>query len=122
MHRAPDSIEEMTENPELFGMPTFEDFRRNKEKYLGRKDDAVSAVDAGDRTLKCRQKYFMKDANGIRYSVCSLEEAERIALDMGGNLHQDFAIKPQLRPDDAGGFYNEVTFVSKAFLTKRANW
>lgn len=119
--RLPDSIEELTENPSKFGMPTFEEFRKNKERWMGRPDDELAAIDAGDKILGCRQKYFI-EGDGGRYSCDSLEHVQRIADDMGLNLYHDFVIDPQLRPDGAAGFYNEVTFRAKAFLEKRASW
>lgn len=108
MNRFPDSVEELMANPTAFGMPTFEEFRRNKEKYVGRPDDEIAAIDRGDQNLKCRQKYFIEG-----YPVSSLEKAERIALDMGKSLFHDFKTDPQVRTDDRGGFYIEVNFRAK---------
>ena len=123
MLQGPDSIDEMLERPEKFHMPTFEEFqKRGREHYFGRKDDMTSAIDKGDPLLGCRQKYFIMSESGHRYEVSCLEVAERIALDMGGDLHQNFIPDPQLRPDGAGGFYNEVTFISKSFKQRRAGW
>jgi len=115
--RAPESLEDIISNPTRFGMPTFEEFRKNKEKYLGRADDMIAAIDRGDPLLGCRQKYYVE-----HYRVESLEHAERIARDMGLSLFHDFVIDPQLRPDDSGGFYNEVTFRAKGLLEERAAW
>jgi hypothetical protein len=112
-----ESIEDLAENPAKFGMPTLAEFIRNKEKYMGRHDDEVAAVDRGDPVLGCRQRYYLE-----HYRVDSLEQAERIAIDMGLSLHHDFVIDPQLRPDGAAGFYNEVTFRRKAAVAKRARW
>lgn len=115
--RTPDSIEELTENPSKFGMPTFEEFSKNKEKWMGREDDEITAIDCGDPLLGCRQKYYLEN-----YRVESLEQAERIARDMGLNLFHDFIVHPQLRPDGGAGFYNEVTFRVKSLLEKRKSW
>lgn len=115
------SIEDIVENPTKFGMPTLEEFTKNKEKYMGRADDEITAVDRGDPQLGCLQRYYI-EGDGGRYRVDSLEQAERIARDMGRSLSHDFILDPQLRPDDRGGFYNEVTFRPKASVAKRANW
>lgn len=111
------SIEDIAENPTKFGMPTLEEFVRNKEKYMGRPDDELIAIDKGDPQLGCLQKYYVDG-----YRVDSLEQAERIARDMGFDLRHDFVLDPQLRPDDRGGFYNEVNFRAKASVAKRGNW
>jgi hypothetical protein len=112
-----ESIEELAENPTKFGMPTFSEFSKNKEKWMGRADDEIAAIDRGDPMLGCRQKYYVE-----QYRVESLEQAERIARDMGHDLFHDFVVHPQLRPDGGAGFYNEVTFRVKASLQKRASW
>lgn len=114
---SPDSIDDLMENPSKFGMPTLAEFVRNKEKFMGREDDEIAAIDRGDPLLGCRQRYYVE-----HYRVESLEQAQRIASDMGLNLYHDFIIDPQLRPDGAAGFYNEVTFRSKATVTKRTRW
>lgn len=118
--RQAESIEELAEDPTKYGAPTAEEFSRNKEKYLGRPDDEIAAIDRGDPILKCKQVYYIEaDA---RYRLDSLEQAERIARDMGASLFHDFAACPQLRPNDSGGFYNEVTFRLKSQLEKRRRW
>lgn len=114
---APESLEELIKHPTRYGMPTFAEFRRNKEKFMGRADDEIAAIDRGDPMLGCRQKYYVE-----HYPVESLEQAERIARDMGLSLFHDFIIDPQLRPDHGAGFYNEVTFRSKRSIEKRAAW
>lgn len=117
--RFAETLQELEESPEKFGMPTFEEFRRNKERYMGRYDDEVASVDAGDKATGAIQKYYLSDVSG-HYRCETLEYAERIALDMGLNLHQDFKIDPQYKDDD--GIYIEVTFRSKRSLARRDSW
>lgn len=114
---SPDSIEDLMENPSKFGMPTFDEFVGNRDKYTDRPDAMIEAIDRGDPALGCRQRYYVE-----HYRVDSLEQAQRIASDMGGSLYEDYIIDPQLRPDGAGGFYNDVTFRSKKSLEKRKTW
>jgi len=103
------SFEEFLEDPTSYGMPTFEEFRRNKEKYLGRKDDEVIAIDRGDRNLHCRQEYYV-----CGHHVKTLEQGERIARDMGYDFYNDFQAKPQVLPDSSlKGFYIRVNFIPK---------
>jgi hypothetical protein len=111
------SIQDIAENPERYGMPTLSEFVRNKEKYMGRPDDELAAIDQGDPQLGCLQKYYVEG-----YRVDSLDQADRIARDMGYDLCKDFILDPQLRPDDRGGFYNEVNFRAKSSVTKRSSW
>lgn len=103
------SIEELLENPTAYGMPTFEEFRKNKQKYLGRKDDEVASIDRGDTNLKCRQVYYV-----MGYKISSLEQGERIAKDMGYDFYTDFKAKPQVMPDSSvRGYYIRVNFIPK---------
>lgn len=112
-------LEDIMENPTKYGLPTFEEFRANKEKWLGRKDDDIAAVDRGDPMLGCFQKYYIETAVGRRYGPFPLELIETMAIEEGMNLHHDFIKDPQLRPDGAGGFYNEVTFRPNPMAIKR---
>lgn len=113
------SIEEMMESPTKFGMPTLSEFMRDKERYVGRPDDEVVAIDRGDSILKCRQKYYVEG-----YAVDCLEQGQRIAQEMGLDFFRDFVVKPQLKPDPHSrmGYYNEVSFWSKATIEKRKAW
>ena len=117
MSPLPESLEDLEQNPNKYGMPTLDEFSRNREKYMGREDDEIAAIDAGDPALGCRQKYYVE-----HYRVDSLEQAQRIALDMGLNLFHDFIVDPQLRTDSGGGFYNEVRFRSKRSIAERESW
>jgi hypothetical protein len=112
----PDSIEELTENPAAFGVPTFEEFVKNKRKWMGSKEDMLEAIDRGDPMLKLKHKYFVEN-----YRVDCLEQAERIALDMGFDLYEDFILDPQVVPD-IEGMITEVRFRSKSALEKRSHW
>lgn len=109
MVKVAESIEELLANPTEFGMPSFEDFRKNKAKYLGRKDDEIASIDRGDTNLKCKQVYFV-----CGHRVTSLEQGERIARDMGYDFYSDFQAKPQVMPDSSvRGYYIRVNFVPK---------
>lgn len=118
------SVEEIQENPTQYGMPTFDEFIRNKEKYLGRHDEVLASIDAGDRNTGAIQKYYIEtDCGTIRLD--SLEQAERIAIEMGLSIHNEshFKVDPQYQHGDiAGKHYINVTFRPKHLLLKRANW
>jgi hypothetical protein len=113
-----DSIDDLIRNPEAFGFCTFDQFRANRqhwnERFQGRKDEEVTAIDRG-LALGCEQRYYIDCAGSGTVRLDSLEQGERIASDMGMDLHRDFLVRPQLRQDmtTRRGFYNEVTFVPK---------
>lgn len=104
------SFNDILDNPEAYGLPTFEDFQKNPAKWKRRPEDEINAIDRGDPMLGCFQKYYIQTRTGRRYGPYSLELIESIAVDEGLNIHHDFIKDPQLRPDGSGGFYNEVTF------------
>lgn len=117
MRAMPDDIEELIENPSAYGMPTFDEFVRNKKKYMGGPEDMLEAVDRGDPILKARHKYFVEN-----YRVDSLEQAERIARDMGFDLYENFVLDPQITHDESGRLITEVRFREKKALERRASW
>lgn len=116
-------IDDVLERPSDYGFCSVDEFTRKhynkRERMVGRHDDEVTAIDRGDHVLGCLQKYFVGD-----YRVDSLEQAERLAREMGMNLHRDFVVKPQLRHDPGTrlGFYNEVRFVAKVTIQRRKGW
>lgn len=118
MNKFPDTLEDLTENPSAYGIPTFDEYCKNKERWVGRYDDEIASIDRGDQNLKCKQRYYLE-----HYPVDSLEQAERIAGDMGLSLYNDFIHDPQVVPDSSvKGYHIRVTFRSKGSLAKRANW
>jgi hypothetical protein len=121
--RLPDDLDELMEDPTKYGMPTFEEFRRNKEKYLGRPDDEVASVDRGDPVLGLRHRYYLDTLAG-EYRIDSLEQADRICREMGKNLFTDFYVDPQIRDDGPQGrsLITHVYFRAKDKVEKRRSW
>lgn len=121
MIRTFDGIDELVANPSKYGVPTMEEVTRRhyskRDQMFGREDDMLISIDNGDPMLRCRQKYFIE-----HYPVKSLEQAQRIAGEMGLRFPHDFVIDPQLRNDDRGSFYNEVTFRSRMSIERRKRW
>lgn len=87
------SIEEVLDNPKLYGLPNFEEFVANKSKWMGSQEDGIANIDAGDRNLQCKQEYYIE-----KYKIESLEKCERIAKEMGYSLFTDFEWNPQVCP------------------------
>jgi len=109
---------DLFENPHDFGMPTFEEFAANREKYMGRDDDRLTEVDRGSRSLQ-RVKRHIYEIEGYRCK--SIEEVERVALNMGIKL-QELDYRPEVTQAGAGQFDVIVRFVSKSTRDKRNKW
>jgi hypothetical protein len=87
------TLDDILANPSNFGVPTFEQFSQNKDRYMGSKDWILAAVDKGSENLSAystEHKYKFKNWN-----CDSLEEIERVARDEGHEL-LDLDFKAQL--------------------------
>lgn len=122
LKRRPDSIEELAEDPAKYGMPTFEEFCRDKSKWLGRPDDELAAIDRGDPVLGVRQVYYIQTRSSGECRLESLEQFERIARDEGFDPFHDYYVDPQIRDDGFNGLHNHVTFRPKTLVEKRRHW
>lgn len=111
--------QEILENPSKFGMPTFEEFARNSEKYLGREDDGFAQVDRGSRNLDRHVERHIYEIEGYRCKT--LEEVERVAASQGIALGE-LDYQPQVIPLGGGKCNILVKFVSKVERQKRALW
>ena len=110
---------EIFDNPEEFGMPSFEEFSRNREKYMGRDDDRLIEVDRGSQEMKRSVKRHIYEIEG--YRCRSLEEVERIAKEQGIPL-RELDYRPEVTQAGAGKFDVIVRFVSKSKREKRTAW
>jgi hypothetical protein len=112
------SLEDLQNDPNKYGLPTFEQFRKDKHKWRLHQttDDTMACVDAGDRNLKAHQRYYV---NG--YWVPSLESAEIHAKNMGLDLHEHFNFFPQVihEPGERLGYYIAVHFRVQPFVKWR---
>lgn len=75
------TVKDVLEDPHSYGMPTFQEFAKNRERYMGREDDVLSSVDAGGILLKNRTKRIKYQVKGYRCDT--LEEVERVCRDEG---------------------------------------
>lgn len=112
-------VEEVFENPHKFGMPTFEEFAKNSEKYLGREDDAFAQIDQGSKNLDRHVQRHIYEIEGYRCK--SLEEVEKVARSQGISLGA-LDYQPQVMPLGGGKCDILVKFVSKAEREKRDLW
>jgi len=112
------SIEDLQNNPSAYGAPTFEEFKRSPEKYLGREDENLSAVDKGSA--------IFKDSNMVRRHVyeieghrCkSLEQVTRIAAEQGIPI-RELDYRPEVIPLGGGQCEILVKFISRMEKIKR---
>lgn len=109
---------EIFDNPTDYGMPTFEEFAQNREKYMGNEDDRLREVDRGSQSMK-NVKRHIYEIEGYRCK--SLEEVERIAASQGINL-RELDYRPEVTQAGAGKFDVIVRFVSKSVRQKRNKW
>jgi len=113
------STDDIAQNPHKYGAPTFEEFKRNREKYIGRWDDGFSQIERGpDR--------FRKDLRKIHYEIegvrCkTLEEVEKRAAEMGINLNTE-KYQPEMIPQGGGKYELLVKFVSTDERKRRREW
>jgi hypothetical protein len=106
-------LSDVMDNPKKYGVPTFEEYARNRDKWIGKHDDQFAWIDKGTTILKKRistQKYSI-----FGYRADSLEECERIANAEGCNISQ-LEIKPELTQDSAGQLILNVRMEKKIVI------
>lgn len=101
------------------GFPTFDEFRKNPEKYMGREDASLAEVERGSTNLNRTVSKHIYEIEG--YKCRSLEEVEKVAKSMGINL-KELDYRPQVQPNTSGKFDIKVKFVSKTEREKRKLW
>lgn len=111
---------DIASNPGAFGAPTFEEFKRNRTKYLGAEDHALASVDKGSHNLRgVLESRYEYEIEGFKCKT--LEEVERIAADYGIPL-RELDYRPQVIPQGGGRAKLLVKFVSKEDVAKRESW
>ena len=111
--------QELTTNPNKFGMPTFDEYVRNRDKYIGSEEETLASADRGSTALNRTVKRHVYEVEGYRCK--SLEEVERIARSQGIDLRK-LDYRPQLVQAGAGKYDVIVRFVSKDDREKREAW
>jgi hypothetical protein len=104
------TLKDIMRNPEKFGMPTFDEYCRNPDKYKIREDEILSVVSDGVDILRnavVEQVYHIKG-----YKVKTLEKIESIAKDLGWEM-TELDIKPELERTTGGKYVIHVYFVQK---------
>jgi hypothetical protein len=104
------------EHPERYGFCSFEDFRKNKEKWKFSADRLFEAVQGAGTAHKQRLKKLRFEINGHRAE--SLEQVQRIAKEEGLSL-ETLDIWPEII--DLGGQWCDilVKFMSREAVKAR---
>lgn len=116
---AQSGMEDILKDPEAFGAPTFEQFKKNREKYMGRDDETLALVDRGSHNLKRVVDKYTYEIEGFRCDT--LEKVEQIAADYGIAL-RELDYRPELIPQGGGKAKMLIKFISKEDREKRALW
>lgn len=91
-----DDLAEILESPTKFGLPTFDEFARNPEKYREAADELFKSADHGSdniRKMVTKHIYFVE---GIECKT--LEMAERVIKEEGLKM-SDMEMYPTIVPD-----------------------
>lgn len=110
------SLDEVQENPNKFGAPTWDEFKRNYSRWQITEDEALAQVDKGSQWLHARVSKYRFEIEGYRCKT--LEEVERIANSQGIPI-QDLDYRPEMIPQGCGKAEILVKFVSKSEREKR---
>ncbi len=119
------TIGDLLRNPKRFGLPTLEEFGRNRDRWLNAKDSAFDAIEDGaGRLLPKLKKHFyivqLPDGTKIKCGK-SIEKAYE-ELRNHGYYVNEVTLVPELRDDHSTGIICEVYFKcpSRILLTPGA--
>jgi hypothetical protein len=110
---------ELTPELKKLGAPTFEEFKRNREKYLGKDDDHFGRIDKGSVMLKRQEQRHIYEIEGHRCK--SLEEVERVANDFGVKI-KELDYRPEIIPQSGHKCDILVKFIPKYVRDRRQSW
>lgn len=101
MTQFPKTMQELIDDPKRFGLPTFEEFCQNPDKYRPRWDSRLAAADAGSKNLSHVVNRYVWEVEGV--TCKSPEQAERIAREKGIDLNLGlYDIEPHVVPIGGG--------------------
>ncbi len=117
------TLEDLQADPAAYGLPTFEEFCRNKDRWKKRRDHAFIQVDNGPngsiKTCIKKTRYYV-ESDGTRYEADSIEAAEKIlaseGLDMASN---GMEWRSELIPLTSHTAEVHVTFRRKCLIARR---
>lgn len=104
------TLEDLFNEPDKYGAPSFQHFAKNKEKYFGTETESFAEVDKGSLIFKKGLRKFRFEILGYRCKT--LEEVERICREQGINIRA-LEYQPEFIPLGGGEAEMLVKFVSK---------
>lgn len=110
------SVQDILNNPHRFGLPTFEEFRKNSEKYKNNESKHLGMVENSSVNFKKLIKKQSYQFEGIKCNC--LEHAQNVAADHGCNLFRDCDIHPQMLGDRESGYINIVVNFKRKGIIK----
>lgn len=84
------TLDDLQEDPKKFGLPTFEEFCANPDRWRKRNEDAFNLIDAGSQAMKNQIEKHVYYVAG--YKCGSLEIAQKVLMDEYGiSAAKDFS-------------------------------
>jgi hypothetical protein len=102
-------MDDIMQDPHKYGAPTFEEFKRNPDKWRVANDQILQSVTGGSSTISNIKAQHYEIAG---YKCKSLEEVERVARDEGISL-KDLDMYPQLDKTTGGKLEVFIKFEKK---------
>lgn len=113
------TMDDLMANPKAFGLPSFDDFKRNPQLYRRKSDDSMAILDRGPTKFRGDLQKVKYKINGVECG--SQEMAETAILDAGYTLEDleigregsQSRLKYEMRmiPQGAGKYDVEVNFL-----------
>lgn len=100
-------------------IPTFEEYKKNRSRFLGRDDETLIQADVGSTALAKQAVKYIYEIEG--YRCRSLEEVERVAASQGIPM-RDLDYRPVAIPTVAGKCEVLVRFLPKSVRERRDAW
>lgn len=113
------SLDEIMSSPEEYGMPTFDQFRKNPDNYRKRSDHTLEIVERGSQLIGGSIEKYEFWIYG--YKCKTLHEVQRIAGNMG-IANKDLKMISELIPGVAHKGTMKINFMSKADYKRRSEW
>ena len=101
------------------GLPTFEEFCKNREKYVGREDEDFGLIDRGSLHLKNVVQRHEYEIEGVRCK--NLEQVEKRAREMGIPI-RELDYRAMIIPQTGLKCDILVKFAPKSEFARREDW
>lgn len=110
------SLSDLKNNPEKYGLPTFEQFVKNRNRYQTglSEQETLANIDNGSQNLRGIVRRYIFEVEGYQFKT--LEAAERACKDMGIPVDTFVA---EVLPTVGGGGEIKVKFMSREEKQKR---